>query len=96
MKLLGLTMDKPPVEPLSYLGGVKVVDIGELRVARGRTRRPFSLCLHKHLTYDNTERRVWCEDCEQEIDPYDAFEKLVEHFNDATMNLERREREISE
>ena len=89
-------MDKPPVEPENYLHGVKVVDIGDLRVARGRTRRPRSSCKHKRLNYDPTERRVWCEDCEQEVEPFDAFIGLVDNFAEANRRLERRADEIKE
>ena len=33
-------MTDRPIEPMDYLHGVKVVDIGDLRVARGETRGP--------------------------------------------------------
>ena len=41
------------------MGGVKVVDIGDVRIARGLTRREFSTCPHKHMVYDQNERRIW-------------------------------------
>ena len=89
-------MKKPPIEPMDYLGGVKVVDIGDLRVARGITRRPPESCEHRNLTYDETERRIWCSDCEQEIDPFDAFVILVECFDTAHKRLDERASELSE
>ena len=87
---------RPPIEPLEYLSGVKVVDIGDLRVARGMSRRPASTCSHHNLHYDNAERRIWCKDCEQDVEPFDAFKMLVEYFHHANEKLTRRAKEINE
>ena len=51
-------MGDAPIEPQEYLSGPTVVDIGDLRVARGLSRRPFSGCAHHSLVYDNKERRI--------------------------------------
>jgi Zn finger protein HypA/HybF involved in hydrogenase expression len=67
-----------PIEPKEFLHGVKVVTIGDLRVARGRTRRAHSSCRHAQLVYNDTERRIWCEDCQSEVEPFDAFTSIVE------------------
>ena len=76
-----MSMDRtPPIEEQDYLSGVKVVQIEDLRVARGLTRRHVSSCKHKRLFYDERERRIWCGDCETDIDPFDAFEMLVARF----------------
>lgn len=79
----------PPIEAQDYLYGVKVVDIGDIRVARGMTRRPFSGCKHRPLMYDHQERRIWCKDCETTIEAFDAFELLVEQFNAAANHHQR-------
>lgn len=86
----------PRIEPLDYISGVKVVDIGDLRVARGMSRRPASACGHLHLNYDSQERRIWCSDCEQNVDPFDAFTKLTEHFDRANADLRRRQEVMQE
>lgn len=70
-----------PIDPVKFVHGVNVVDIGDLRVARGRARRHFSACDHLNLVYDMTERRVHCQDCESEVEPFDAFEMLVRRFH---------------
>lgn len=80
----------PKIEPLEYLHGVKVVDIGDLRVARGMTRRPHSACPHRQLRYDTHERRIWCADCEMNVEAFDAFTIVVEHFSNAEANIARR------
>ena len=85
-----------PIEPHDYLYGVKVVDIGDLRVARGMTRRPISTCSHRKLVYDDKERRVWCSDCETEVEPFDAFMGLVERMDGHIKNLKSRERKVRE
>lgn len=79
----------PPIEPQDYLGGVKVVDIGDIRVARGMTRRPVSSCRHHTMRYDPKERRIWCADCEQDIEGFDAFEILVGYFDSAAKKAQR-------
>lgn len=67
-----------PIEPMEYLYGLKVVDIGDLRVARGMSRRAPSTCRHLRLAFDKAERRIYCRDCEQDVEPFDAFLQLVE------------------
>lgn len=84
----------PPIEPQNFLAGVKVVDIGDLRVARGMSRRPVSVCKHSQLVYDRQERRIWCKECETDIEAFDAFELLVGNFSAATDRLKRREERV--
>lgn len=85
----------PPIQPLEFLSGPKVVDIGDVRVKRGLSRRPPSSCPHKSMHYDPHERRIWCPDCEQNIDPFDAFAKIAEQFAAADDNLRRRRAEVA-
>lgn len=75
---------------------MKVVDIGDLRIARGKTRRPASACKHRKVVFDDQERRIWCQDCEQEVEPYDAFKVIAEFHYAATARLRRREEELKE
>lgn len=89
-------MSDAPIDPVGYTYGVKVVQIEDLRVARGMTRRPASSCRHKQLVYDDKERRVWCNDCEAEVEPFDAFKGLVEVFSHGMSELQRRRRELEE
>lgn len=76
-----------PIEPQDYIYGVKVVQIEDLRVARGLTRRPLSSCAHKKLVYDHNERRIWCSDYETEVEAFDAFEGLVSRLSAANGRL---------
>lgn len=89
-------MSDAPIEPQEYLYGLKVVQIEDLRVARGLTRRPASSCRHKKLVYDDKERRIWCSDCESEVEPFDAFVGLCEVFSAGVNDLNRRRRELAE
>lgn len=86
----------PPIIPADYISGVKVIDIGDLRVARGHSRRPPKLCEHREICYDLDERRVYCSQCEKTIDPFDAFTVLVEQFSAKERQLDRREAAIKE
>lgn len=89
-------MANEPIDPQPYVAGVTVVDIGDIRVARGKTRRPRSTCKHKNMAYDTNERRVYCHDCEQEVDPFDAFLLLTESWDASIKRLQSRAREIEE
>ncbi|MEC3912365.1 hypothetical protein U5A82_18360 [Sphingobium sp. CR2-8] len=86
----------PPIIEQEYLHGLKVVDIGDLRVARGRSRRPVSACKHPRMVYDGQERRIWCKDCETDIEPFDAFTKICENFHRAAFDIERRQEAVTE
>src|SRR5690242_789873 len=86
----------PPIEAPGFVGGVTVVDIGDVRVARGLTRRAHSSCPHRRMMYDHDERRIWCRDCEREIEGFDAFRILVEQYDKAHSSLDRRKKEITE
>lgn len=91
-----IVMSDVPIEPADYTYGVKVVQIEDLRVARGMTRRPVSSCRHKSLVYDDSERRVWCRDCEVEVEAFDAFKGLVEVFSAGMSRINRRAAELAE
>jgi hypothetical protein len=80
----------PPIEPQEFVRGVKVVDIGDLRVARGMSRRPHSACRHLNLVYDDQERRIWCKDCETDVEAFDAFVSLVKNYNSALKDIHAR------
>lgn len=84
----------PPVEPLDYRHGPTVVDIGDVRVSRGMSRRPHSSCKHMRMCYDTHERRIWCQDCERDVEPFDAFKILVEHNATAWAKIKRRLDEV--
>lgn len=86
----------PPIVEQDYLYGVKVVDIGDVRVARGMSRRPVSACNHQRLIYDPKERRIWCKDCETDVEAFDAFQIIVGQWHGAHDELERRQRQIDE
>lgn len=86
----------PPIVEQDFLYGVKVIDIGDYRVARGFTRRASSGCPHHSLVYDNQERRIWCKDCEKDVEPFDAFKGIAENFSKQTSILQRRENKINE
>lgn len=87
---------RPPIDPKDYLYGLTVVDIGDLRVARGKTRQNPSACRHLRLNYDDQERRIYCSDCEQDVDHFDAFITVVHNWRAMTKSLEARRKSIEE
>ncbi|MDH2051202.1 hypothetical protein [Achromobacter marplatensis] len=78
-----------PIVPMEYVYGMKVVDIGDLRVARGMSRRVHSTCRHLRLAFDTSERRVYCQDCEKDVEPFDAFLQLVERHHHLEAKAEK-------
>jgi len=89
-------MSDDPIDPQPYCAGVTVVDIGDLRIARGKTRRPRSSCQHRNMAYDTNERRVYCHDCEQEVDPFDAFTLMVQSWDASIKHLSARARDVEQ
>ena len=89
-------MTDEPIEDQGYLAGLTVVDIGDIRVSRGMTRRPASSCRHRRMAYDPKERRVWCKDCEKDVDAFDAFKNLAEQYHRAFENLQDQRKQINE
>lgn len=86
----------PPIVPQEFSFGVSVIDFGDARVARGRSRRPASACKHRRLVYDQSERRIWCQDCERDVEPFDAFTGIAESVAAKIDGLKRREKELKE
>ncbi|WP_417491832.1 hypothetical protein [Maricaulis sp.] len=86
----------PPIDEPGYTQGVTVIDIGDIRVARGLTRRPHSACSHHHMVYDQRERRIWCRDCERDVEPFDAFTALIGNCDDFLQMVERKAAEVAE
>lgn len=78
-----------PIVPVDYLYGTKVVNIGDLQVARGMSQRPLSACRHPRLVYDTSERRVYCEDCKSDVAPFDAFLQLVDRHHHLDAKAEK-------
>ena len=86
----------PPIEEMNYLSGLTVVDIGDYRVSRGKTRRERSGCNHASVSYDPSERRIWCRDCERDVDPFDAFCLLAENYSSVVDSLDARMERVKE
>lgn len=84
----------PPIDETDFRGGVTVIDIGDVRVARGISRRPYSVCRHARLIYDGNERRIWCKDCEQDIEPFDGFKIIAEQAQAFSDAMDRREQAV--
>lgn len=89
-------MSDVPIDPKDYAAGVTVVDLGELRIKRGKARRTKGTCKHLNLTYDLDERRIWCDDCQSTVEPFDALLILTESYDRACKRLDRREKAIEE
>jgi len=89
-------MANEPIVPEEFLVGTTVVDLGDVRVARGLTRRPASSCKHARLHYDAKERRIWCPDCERDIDPFDAFTQILDGYDASVKHLRAKAEQIKE
>lgn len=89
-------MSDVPIIPVRWVAGLNVVDIGDLRVARGKARRPYTACKHLQLVYDAQERRIFCTDCEADIHAFDAFTSIVERYSGALDRLSEREAQVNQ
>lgn len=89
-------MANPPIEEQAYVAGVTVVHIEDLRIARGLSRRPASVCPHISLVYDPKERRIWCKDCETDVEAFDAFRMVAERSHAHLAKLREREVRVKE
>ena len=92
---MGRDSKDPPINEQEFLAGVKVVDIGDYRVSRGFSRREYSTCRHSRIVYDQKERRIWCKDCEKNVDAFDAFENIVQHFDRQSKLIKSEKEEIN-
>ncbi len=93
---LGLTIAVSAALQLGFVAGATVVDIGDIRIARGFTRRHHTSCSHRKMMYDTHERRIWCKDCAHDVEPFDAFVALVGQHDDAVKILQRRQTQLAE
>lgn len=77
-----------PIIEVEYLHGANVIQIGDLRAARGEVRRHQAPCKHLHVAWNLSERRVWCQDCEQDVEPFDAFTLFVRRIDEIEKRIE--------
>lgn len=89
-------MSDTPIIPHDYLHGLNVVDIGDIRVARGMSRRPAKTCQHRRMVYDDNERRIWCSECESEVESFDAFLGIAKRMDAHIKSLNRRADAVKE
>lgn len=89
-------MAKRPIEPAEFAQGATITHIGDIRIARGLTRVPHTNCQHRQLVYDQTERRVYCQDCESDVDSFDAFLQLVHQHEQAWRAIRKAHRETQD
>jgi len=67
-----------------------VVQIGDFTAKYGRGKRYSKPCEHNRLVYSPEEKRVWCQDCESTVDPFDAFYRIVRSLSDGEQELKSR------
>jgi hypothetical protein len=67
-----------------------VIDLDGMRVRYGRRARPEERCNHLNLIYCPSERYVWCQDCEEVVDGFDAFVVLARFHHGMVAESERR------
>lgn len=88
--------DDVPIEKVDYLYGMKVVNIDDFLIARGQSKRSYEKCAHRHMNYDTSERRIFCEDCKKTVSSFDAFVAIAEIWHKAHSQHEQREIRIKE
>ena len=67
-------------DPLLPLG--ELIDLAGVRIQRGMTSHAATKCKHMNIRFceDRGDRRVWCVDCQSNIDPFDALAMIALHL----------------
>lgn len=59
-----------------------------------RTIRRAKTCLHDHLVLDHAERTVHCEDCDANVEPFDAIAAVSRNWDVSIAHLRHLRAEI--
>jgi ribosomal protein S27E len=74
-----------------------VVDLAGVKLRWGaRDHKAPRPCEHLSLVYNQTERRVWCEDCNATVEGFDAFMTITKHFERMMSDAQHKSRTASE
>lgn len=73
----------------------KVIDLAGYKIERGSAGHSVR-CKHQHLVYDDVERRIWCDDCNQTIEHYDAFMVIFNNYEKMQSHAKRVVEEANE
>jgi Zn finger protein HypA/HybF involved in hydrogenase expression len=52
--------------------------------------------MHRQIVYDDKERRIWCQDCESEVEAFDAFIQVCSVFQGAKSAIDNRRKKLAE
>lgn len=58
-----------------------VIELDGVRVAAGWRKHASKKCDHRSVVYSVSDRRIECQDCNQAVDPFDAFMVITRHFD---------------
>lgn len=71
---------------------MSVIEIGALRIQRDQIRaingKP--VCRHQSLTLSREGHVIRCNDCGDQVEPFWAFEQLVDSYNNAQQEFSRK------
>jgi hypothetical protein len=72
-------LKETPIHPTGEL-----IDLAGVRIQRGIPKYNPNQCKHKNILYhcSHSERRIWCSDCERDIEPFDAFMIFARQFEE--------------
>jgi len=70
-----------------------ILQFGDLKFEHKRNSHP---CRHNHIVYSVSDRSTFCEDCQNPIDAFTAYQRLLEYWEAIERNLEARKRELAE
>lgn len=87
--------DIKPIKPPKFIAHGNVIDLAGFKTQLVVTKRTDE-CSHTRTGYSRTERKVWCKDCNTELDSFDVFLRLVDHYARATARLESEKERFQE
>jgi hypothetical protein len=71
---------------------MSVIEIGALRVQREQTQaiNGKQVCRHNSLSFNRDGHVIRCRDCGDQVEPFWAFEMLIENYRTAMLALDAR------
>lgn len=87
--------DIKPKQPVSLHVYGEVLDFEGFKAQRAlATHNKFEGCRHSKTAYSTQERRIWCQDCMIELEPFDVLTMLLDSYSAAIHNLEVKKKQF--
>jgi hypothetical protein len=66
-----------------------VIDLGGMRMAKGWRKRDAPKCAHRRLVLSASDRLIECDECNQQVDPFDAVLAIYARLDEMMVQVRR-------